>query len=140
MQASKPIMTEQELEQQRAANWRIDGNAVHTVEEARNFVDAVGFCLMYPERTLPRVASFMGAYVGSAAGLPLAKNAYADPSAQQATELMVRLLRERSAFEMIFSGETTLVVSAAAFPFFYGLVGDRTPKLPPKTSAGRKGI
>jgi hypothetical protein len=31
-------MTEQELEQQRAANWRIDGNAVHTVEEARSFV------------------------------------------------------------------------------------------------------
>jgi hypothetical protein len=114
-------MTEQELEQQRAANWRIDGNAVHTVEEARSFVEAVGFCLMYPERTLPRVASFMGAYVGSAAGLPL----------------MVRLLRERSAFEMILSGETTLIVSAAAFPFFYGLVGDRTPKsLPQKKAQG----
>jgi hypothetical protein len=77
----------------------------------------------------------MGAYAGSAAGLPLAKNAYADPRAQQATELMVRLLRERSAYEMILSGETTLLVSAAAFPFFYGLVGDRTPKLPPKTKA-----
>jgi hypothetical protein len=128
-------MTEQELEQQRAANWRIDGNAVHTVEEARKFVEAVGFCLMYPERTLPRVPSFMAAYAGSAAGLPLAKNAYADPRAQQATELMVRLLRERSAFEMILSGEATLLVSAAAFPFFYGLVGDRTPKLPPKTKA-----
>ena len=35
MQGFEPIMTEQELEQQRAANWRIDGNAVHTVEEAR---------------------------------------------------------------------------------------------------------
>jgi len=130
-------MTEQELEQQRTANWRIDGNAVHTVEEARNFIEAVGFCLMYPERTLPRVASFMGAYTGSAAGLPVAKNAYADPRAQQATELMVRLLRERSAFEMILFGETTLIVSAAAFPFFYGLVGDRTPKaLPQKKAQG----
>ena len=128
-------MTEQELEQQRAANWRTDGNALHTVEEARKFVEAVGFCLMYPERMLPRVPSFMAAYAGTAAGLPLAKNAYADPRAQQATELMVRLLRERSAFEMILFGETTLVVSAAAFPFFYGLVGDRTPKLPPKTKA-----
>ena len=128
-------MTEQELEQQRAANWRIDGNAVHTVEEARKFVEAVGFCLMYPERTLPRVPSFMAAYAGSAAGLPSAKNAFADPRAREATELMVRLLRERSAFEMILFGETTLVVSAAAFPFFYGLVGDRTPKLPPKTKA-----
>lgn len=121
-------MTEQELEQQRAANWRIDGNPVHTVEEARAFVEAVGFCLTYPVRTLPRVASFLAAYTGSAAGLPLVKDAYADPRAQEATELMVRLLRERSAFEMILPGETTLVVSAAAFPFFYGLVGDRTPK------------
>lgn len=130
-----PKMTEQELEQQRAANWRIDGKAVHTVEEARKFVEAVGFCLMYPERTLPQVPSFMGAYAGSAAGLPSAKNAFADPRAREATELMVRLLRERSAFEMILFGETTLVVSAAAFPFFYGLVGDRTPKLPPKIKA-----
>jgi hypothetical protein len=130
-------MTEQELEQQRAANWRIDGNTVHTVEEARNFIEAVGFCLMYPERTLPRVASFLAAYAGSADGLPLVKNAYADPRAQQATELMVRLLRERAAFEMILSGEATLVVSAAAFPFFYGLVGDRTPKaLPQKKAQG----
>src|ERR1051325_83973 len=130
-------MTEQELEQQRAANWRIDGNAVHTVEEARSFVEAVGFCLMYPERTLPRVPSFMGAFAGTAAGLPLAKNAFADPRAQQATDLTVRLLRERSAFEMIALGENTLVVSATAFPFFYGLVGDRTPKaLPQKKAQG----
>jgi predicted transcriptional regulator len=130
-------MTEQELEQQRAANWRIDGNAVHTVEEARKFVEAVGFCLMYPERTLPRVPSFMGAFAGTAAGLPQAKNAFADPRAQQATDLMVRLLRERSAFEMTVLGENTLTVSAAAFPFFYGLVGDRTPKsLPQKKAQG----
>jgi hypothetical protein len=130
-------MTEQELEQQRAANWRIDGNAVHTVEEARSFVEAVGFCLMYPDRMLPRVATFLGAYAGSAAELPLAKNAYADSRAQQATDLMVRLLRERSAFEMTLSGENTLIVSAAAFPFFYGLVGDRTPKsLPQKKAQG----
>lgn len=128
-------MTEQELEQQRAANWRIDGNPVHTVEEARSFIEAVGFCLVYPERTLPRVASFLAAYTGSVAGLPLVKNAYADPRAQQATELMVRLLRERSAFEMILFGDTTLVVSAAAFPFFYGLVGDPTPKALPQRKA-----
>jgi hypothetical protein len=130
-------MTEQELEQQRAVNWRVDGNPVHTVEEARNFVESVGFSLMYPERTLPRVPSFMAAFAGTATGLPLAKNAFADPRAQQATDLMVRLLRERSAFEMILSGENTLIVSAAAFPFFYGLVGDRTPKsLPQKKAQG----
>src|ERR1700739_1885653 len=110
-------MTEQELEQQRAANWRIDGNAVRTVEEARSFIEAVGFCLMYPERALPLVPSFIGAYAGSAAGLPDAKHAFADPRAQQAIDLVVRLLRERSAFEINLSGDTNLIIAAPLFPF-----------------------
>ena len=128
-------MTEQELEQQRAANWRTGGNAVRTIEDARSFIEAVGFCLMYPERSLPLAPSFMGAYVGSAAGLPDAKHAFADPRAQDATELMVRLLREKSAFELNLTGDTILIVSAPLFPFFYALVGDRTPKAPPKKKA-----
>lgn len=128
-------MTEQELEQQRAANWRTGGNAVRTIEDARSFIDAVGFCLMYPERSLPLAPSFMGAYVGSAEGLPDTKHAFADPRAQEATDLMVRLLREKSAFELNLSGDTNLIVSAPLFPFFYALVGDRTPKAPPTKKA-----
>jgi hypothetical protein len=128
-------MTEQDLEQQRAKLWHIDGNAVQTVEDARAFLDAVGFCVNYPERSAPLVPSFIGAYIGSPAGLPDAKHAFADPRAQQATDLMVRLLRERSAFEMQFSGESNLIISAASFPFFYAIVGDRTPKAQPKTKA-----
>ncbi|HEY1937794.1 MAG TPA: crosslink repair DNA glycosylase YcaQ family protein [Candidatus Angelobacter sp.] len=128
-------MTEQELEQQRAANWRVDGNAVRTLEDARGFMETVGFCVNYPERSLPLSPSFIGAHIGSATGLPTAKNAYADPRAQEATELMVRLLRERSAFEMNISGETNLIISAPLFPYFYALVGDRNPKALPKTKA-----
>jgi 23S rRNA pseudouridine2605 synthase len=128
-------MTEQELEQQRAKLWHIDGNPIRTIEEARSFLEAVGFCVNYPERTLPLVPSFIGAHTGSAAGLPDAKHAYADPRAQQATELMVRLLRERSAFEMNLSRESDLIISAATFPYFYALVGDRNPKSPPRTKA-----
>jgi hypothetical protein len=128
-------MTEQELEQQRTANWHTGGNPVRTIEEARSFLESVGFCLMLPERQLPLAPSFIGAYAGTAAGLPDTRHAFADPRAQEATDLMVRLLRERSAFEMNLFGDTTLVVSAPLFPFFYALVGDRTPKLPPKTKA-----
>jgi hypothetical protein len=51
-------MTEQDLEQQRTKLWRIDGNAVRTVEDARAFLDAVGFCVNYPERSSPLVPSF----------------------------------------------------------------------------------
>jgi Winged helix DNA-binding domain len=128
-------MTEQELEQQRAANWRITGEGIRTIEDARSFIDSAGFCLMYPERSLPLMPTFIGAYAGTATGLPDAKHAFADPRSQEATDLMVRLLRERTAFEMSLSGDITLIVSAALFPFFYALVGDRTPKAPPRTKA-----
>jgi hypothetical protein len=128
-------MTEQELTEQRTANWRTNGNAVRTIEDARSFIDAAGFCLMYPERSLPLAPSFIGAFAGSAAGLPDAKRAFADPRAQQATELVVRLLREKSAFEMNLSADATLIVSAPLFPFLYALVSDRTPKAPPRTKA-----
>ncbi|HET9839021.1 MAG TPA: crosslink repair DNA glycosylase YcaQ family protein [Candidatus Angelobacter sp.] len=128
-------MTEQELEQQRAANWRTGGLPVRTIEDARSFIDAVGFCLTYPERALPLAPTFIGAYVGSAAGLPDAKHAFADPRAQEATELMVRLLREKAAFELNLPGDANLIVSAALFPYFYALLGDRTPKAPPTKKA-----
>ncbi|HKD82548.1 MAG TPA: crosslink repair DNA glycosylase YcaQ family protein [Candidatus Angelobacter sp.] len=128
-------MTEQELTEHRAANWRTGGSAVQTIEEGRAFVDAVGFCLQYPERLLPLVPSFIGAFAGSATGLPDAKRAFSDPRAQQATDLLVGLLREKSAFEMILPGDLTLISSAPLFPFFYALIGDRTPKSPPKIKA-----
>jgi hypothetical protein len=128
-------MTEQDLEQQRAKLWHVDGAPIRTVEEARNFIESVGFCTNYPERTAPLVPSFVGAHIGSAEGLPDAKHAFADPRAKEATDIMVRLLRERSAFEMNFHQEADLIIAAPLFPFFYALVGDRNPKAPPKTKA-----
>jgi uncharacterized protein YcaQ len=128
-------MTEQELSEQRAATWHTGGNAISAIEDARSFIDAVGFCLMYPERSLPLVPSFFAAYAGSAAGLPDRKHAFSDPRTEQATELLVRLLREKTAFEMNLSADAILISSASLFPFFYALVGDRTPKSLPKTKA-----
>jgi uncharacterized protein YcaQ len=128
-------MTEQELSEQRAATWHTGGNAITAIEDARSFIDAVGFCLMYPERSLPLVPSFFAAYAGSAAGLPDRKHAFSDPRTEQATELLVRLLREKTAFEMNLSADAILISSASLFPFFYALVGDRTPKSLPKTKA-----
>src|SRR6266481_894234 len=128
-------MTESELQQQRAQLWRLDGNPIRTIEDARSFIEAEGFCLMFPVRALPLVPTFVGAYIGSADGLPDTKHAFADPRAQEATDLMVRLLRERSAFEIRLLPDTNLIVSAQLFPFFYALLSDRNPKAPPKTKA-----
>jgi 23S rRNA pseudouridine2605 synthase len=129
------MMTEQDLQQQRARKWHLDGTPVRTLEQARDFIGEIGFCMMYPERTLAAVPSFIGAYTGSADGLPDAKHAFADPRAQEATDLMVRLLRERSAYEMNLLPGTDLIISSSLFPYFYGLIGDRNPKAPPRTRA-----
>jgi hypothetical protein len=46
---------------------------------------------------------------------------------------MVRLLRERNAFEAnLFDENNGLLVAASAFPYFYALIGERNPKLAPK--------
>lgn len=125
-------MTDQELQQLRLKKWRLDGSPVRTLDDAREFIDSVGFCLMYPLRPAVLVPTFIGAYVGEDANLPTPKTAFADHRAKDATELMVRLLREKSAYEANLFGETNFLVSASAFPYFYGLVGDRNPKQMPK--------
>ncbi len=125
-------MTEQEFLQQRHAKWRLDRRPVRTLEDARQFIDSVGFCLMYPERPRVLAPTFIGAYTGSDDRLPSLQLAFADPRARAATELMVRLLRDKAAFEANLFGENVFLVSAGIFPYFYGLVGDRNPRQLPK--------
>ncbi len=126
-------MTEQDLQQLRREKWRLDGKPIRTIEEARAFVEAVGFCLMYPVRPTVPVPTFIGAFVGSDDRLPTWQHAYSDPRALAAIELMVRLLRERSAYEAnVFDENNAFLVGASAFPYFYALVGERNPKLAPR--------
>src|SRR5277367_1575178 len=126
-------MTESDLQQLRREKWRLDGKPIRTIEEARAFVEAVGFCLMYPVRPSMPVPTFIGAFVGSDNRLPTWQHAYSDPRALAATELMVRLLRERAAYEAnLFNENNAFLVAASVFPYFYALVGERNPKLAPK--------
>jgi hypothetical protein len=127
-------VTELELQQLRREKWRLDGRAIRTLEDARDFIDSVGFCLMYPERQPVLVPTFIGAYAGSDEKLPTWQHSFADPRAKEATELMVRLLRDKSAFEANLFGENVFLVSASVFPYFYGLVGDRNPRQLTKAS------
>jgi hypothetical protein len=121
-------MTEQDLQEHRREKWRLDGKPIRTIEDARKFVEGVGFCLMYPVRPSMPVPTFIGAFVGSDNRLPTWQHAYSDPRAAEATELMVRLLRERSAYEAnILEENNPFLVAASAFPFFYARVGERNP-------------
>jgi Winged helix DNA-binding domain len=125
-------MTDQQLQELRQKKWRLGGEPISTVEDARDFIETVGFCTMYPLRPAVLVPTFLGACVGNEVNLPTWQHAFADPRAQESTELMVRLLRSRGAFEANVFGETPFLVAASVFPFFYGLVGDRNPRQIPK--------
>lgn len=126
-------MTEQELQELRDAKWHTDGHAIRTQEDAREFIESVGFCLMYPLRPAVLVPTLIGAWAGNHENLPTWQHAFADPRAKEATEVMVRTLRQKFAFEAPLFGETDFLVSASVFPYFYGLVGDRNPRAAIKT-------
>lgn len=129
-------MTEEQLQKLRHERWRLNGNPVRTIEEAREFLARNGFCLMYPLRPPLLAPTFMGAFVGGEENLPSWQQAATDPRASRAQELMVRLLREKSAYEANVFGHTNFLLSAEIFPFFYALAGSRTPKQPPKAKPG----
>jgi hypothetical protein len=125
-------MTDTELLQARAQKWRLDGQPVRTLDDARSFLESVGFCLMYPMRPPVLVPTFIGAWVGSDDKLPARQHAYNDSRAKEATELMVRALRERAAYEApLIDEDNAFLLAASVFPYFYSLVGERNPKLAP---------
>ncbi|MGC1648252.1 MAG: crosslink repair DNA glycosylase YcaQ family protein, partial [Candidatus Sulfotelmatobacter sp.] len=129
-------MTDLELQQLRREKWRLDGKPIRTIEQARAFLEEVGFCLMYPKRPALLVPTFIGAFVGSADRLPGWQHAFKDPRAAEATELMIRLLRERTAFEAnLFDENNGFLVPASVFPYFYALIGERNPKQAPKAGS-----
>lgn len=133
------MIFEQDIKKERQQKWHVTENTppLRTLDQAREFLNGVGFCLAYPVRPSPPAPTFIGAYVGSEEKLPSAKQAFADANARAATELIVRLLSEKSAFEVAFGEDASLLVSVAEFPYFYALVGDRNPKAAP--SPGLRG-
>ena len=79
------------------------------------------------------VPTFVGAFVGADDRLPTWQHAFADQRALDAKELMVRLLRERAAFEAsLLEENNAFLLAASVFPFFYALVGERNPRQAPK--------
>ena len=121
-------MTEQELQQQRRKMWLANGVGLQTLEQATEWMQSMGMCLVYPVRPAVVAPTFMAAFTGGGDRLPEESHAFEDPRAQQARELMVRMLRQRVAYEARMFGEANLLISAQSFPFFFALVGDRNPK------------
>lgn len=131
-------MIEQELQEQRRAKWRVNGSRINTMEDAQAFIEEVGFCLMYPVRPPRPGPTFIGAITGGDEGLPLQQQAFSDSRCEKASELMIRLLRSRSAYESNLFGETPFLISASVFPFFFAAVSDHNPRQPPKRHGKEK--
>src|SRR5215470_16161239 len=113
-------MTESELQQARLAKWHLDGKPVRTLDDGRVFMESVGFCLLYPLRPPVLVPTFVGAWVGAEDRLPTWQHAFADPRAKDATELMVRTLRDKIAYEApLFDENNAFLLAARVFPYFY---------------------
>ena len=109
------------------------GSPVRTLDDARGFIESVGFSLLYPLRPPVLVPTFIGAWSGSDDNLPTWQHAFADPRSQEATDLMVRLLRDHAAYEAnLFDENNAFLLAASIFPYFYALVGERNPKQAPK--------
>jgi Winged helix DNA-binding domain len=126
-------MTDQELDQLRREKWHLNGQALTTLDQAHRFVESVGFCLMYPMRPALLAPTFIGAWNGSDRHLPTQQHAFADPRAREATDIMVRLLRNHDAYEANqFEENNAFLVAGSIFPYFYALVGERNPKQVPK--------
>jgi len=126
-------MTEQELDQHRREKWHLNGAPLRTLDDAGRFIELVGFCLMYPMRKPLLAPTFIGAWTGSDKHLPMQQHAYADPRAGEATEIMVRLLRNHDAYEANqFEENNAFLVAGSIFPYFYALVGERNPKQTPQ--------
>jgi hypothetical protein len=125
-------MTSDELIQLRRAKWCLNGVPIRTLEDARSFIESAGLCLTYPSRPSLLLPTFIGAWYGSDERLPRHR-AFLDPEARDATDLMIRLLRDKAAYEANLGDENNaLLVSASVFPYFYTLVGERNPKQPPQ--------
>lgn len=128
-------MTDRELQEARREKWRVAGNPARTLESLAEFLESVGFCLMYPQKPMPMAPTFIGAFIGDDQNLPTWQSAFSDAGAREATELMVRLLRQHAAYEANLFGENNFLVAASVFPYLYALVGDRSPRRTPKTGA-----
>src|SRR5438132_7534169 len=118
------LMTDQELDQLRRDKWHLNGHPVRTLEDARAFIESVGFCLLYPVKQPVLVPTFIGAWAGSDERLPTWLHAFSDSRSQDSSDLMGSLLRVRAAYEAnLIDQKNAFLVDACIFPDFDARVG-----------------
>jgi len=119
-------MTEDDIQQLRREKWHA-GSPLSTLEEARDFVASVGLCLLYPMQPAVLLPTFLGAWLGADHNVPGARQAFAEPRARQAEQIVDQLAAGREVFLSNLLADNVVLVSPTVFPYFCALACDKTP-------------
>jgi 23S rRNA pseudouridine2605 synthase len=136
--SSTPQFNVEQLAAARSERWHQGGDALLTLEAAREWVSELGIVLFAPRaHQLPTPApSLVEATLGSAVSAPTALESEA------ARELVARMVADGSALPLNLLGAPgdapDFVVSSQAFSYVFTLRGDKNWKQPPTTSGSVK--
>ena len=132
--SSTPQFNGEQLATARKERWHQGGDALLTLEAAREWVSELGLVLFAPRaQQLPTPApSLVEASLGRAVSAPTAAET------EMARGLLARMVAEGTALPLNLLGGPgdvpDFVVSAQAFSYVFTLRGDKGWKLPPGTS------
>ena len=128
--------TVEQLHEARLKRWHQTGEALHTVENLRSWINAAGLVLFAPR---PQVVAPAPTFVEAVLGV-----ANSEPTLQSTTDargLLARLVAEGVAVPLNLMGThgtpadtPDFVASAAVFSYIFTLRGDKAWKQPPATS------
>ena len=134
-------MTSEQLQTTRAQRWRQASNPIVTADDARTWIDGVGFCLFLPRRAQfsASVPSFVEAVGGVVTDAPTRE------AVESAASLLHRLAAEGAVVPLNLFGvaafgaagalgasdQPDFLVSRAALPYVFSLVGGRNWKTSP---------
>jgi 23S rRNA pseudouridine2605 synthase len=129
-------LSEEQLASARTKAWHQDGEAVLTLEAAREWVGGLGLVLFAPRPQFPLAGSLVEATLGATSANPTAA------ALETARGLLARMVAEGTALPLNLLGGATetpdFVVSAQVFSYVFTLRGDKAWKQAPSTSGAVK--
>ncbi|MGC2161457.1 MAG: hypothetical protein WA634_06095 [Silvibacterium sp.] len=143
-------MTSEQLQKVRAERWRQASNPILTAEDARAWMDSLGFCLFLPRRAQFPVAapSFVEAVAGVVTDAPGSQGG-AREAIETATSLLHRLTADGAVLPLNLLGavgafaaaggtvsdQPDFLVTREAMPYVFSLIGGRNWKSGPGAKA-----
>jgi hypothetical protein len=133
-------LTSEQLQHVRAERWRQASNPILTSDDAKAWIEGIGFCLFLPRRShfAAPAPSFVEAVTGTPTELP------SRDAIQTATELLHRLTANGDVIPLnlfsaaaggVVSDQPDFLVTREALPYAFSLIGGRNWKSSPGQKA-----